>query len=96
MAGEGLYRPYPGVRARHEADQGPYDGRQDLPSALDTLAKRGAGAFVPEVQQNVEKCPAVKKQLDAALAKIRAEYDKGIKASDGWRKSLEDKIRNAA
>jgi hypothetical protein len=68
----------------------------DLPSALETLAKKGGNAFVPEVQQNVAKCPAVKKELDGLLVKVRTEYDAGVKASDEWRKKLDYKIRNAA
>jgi hypothetical protein len=69
---------------------------EELSKSLETLAKRGAKAFVPELQQNVEKCPTVKKQLDTLTATVRAEYEKGIKASNEWRQNLDYKIRNAA
>jgi len=69
---------------------------EELSKSLEALAKRGAKAFVPELQQNVEKCADVKKQLDTFTANVRAEYEKGIKASDEWRQSLDYKIRNAA
>jgi septation ring formation regulator EzrA len=69
---------------------------EELSKSLEALAKRGAKAFLPEVQQNVEKCPAVKKQLDELTASVRAEYVKGINASNEWRQSLDYKIKNAA
>ena len=69
---------------------------ESVASSLGTLAAKGAKAFLPEVRQGVEDCTATKKVIDAAVVKLRGEYNKGLKSAAEWRSSLADKIKKAA